>query len=87
MTPIRPSPHGMPNPLAQTPGAMTAQGIEARQAFFRAALDAAKAPQAAVRAEPASIAATARSSAMDEAKPAERADVPGRPGRMLDIRV
>ncbi|WP_374275778.1 hypothetical protein [Brevundimonas sp.] len=87
MTPIRPSSVGIPNPLAQTPGVLTAQGIEARQAFFRAALEAAKAPQAPARAEPMSVTATARPAAKDETRHAERADAPGRPGRLLDIRV
>lgn len=88
MTPIRsslPNP-GMPSPLAQTPGALTAQGIEARKAFFSAALNAAQAPTAVARPQPAEPEAVSRT-ASPGAPAAERPDTWGRPGRLVDIRV
>ncbi len=85
MTPIRPTP--LPIPLAQTPGALTAQGVEARKAFFRAALDAAQPPAPVARPATAAPEAANRAAAPTEALVSESPAPWGRPGRLVDIRV
>lgn len=88
MTPIRSANLGMPSPLAQTPGALTAQGIEARKAFFSAALTAAQAPaRPAAPVEPMRSEPAARATTTETVTSSDRADPLGRPGRLLDIRV